>query len=218
MKPRLIVFASGTRDGGGSGFQTLVENSQTGVLDAHIVAVVSNHENGGVRRRAGALSIPFVYFSAPWTTEEYQRIVKESDAQWVALSGWLKLVRGLPPQRTFNIHPGPLPRFGGVGMYGVRVHKAVIEAFRSGEVTHSAVTMHFVTEEYDRGPIFFCYPVPIYRDDTPETLARRVNEAEHTWQPRITNLLVHEEICWDGVDPETLTVPRGYLLHKKNIF
>ena len=198
-KSRLIVFASGTKDGGGSGSQVLDENRDVGNLEADIVAFVSNHENGGTRKRADALKVPFRYFPGPWTVEEYQKIVREYNAQWIALSGWLKPVKGLSQKRTINIHPGPLPRFGGKGMYGVHVHEAVLEAFQKGEVSHTEVTMHFVTEKYDEGPVFLRYPVAINKNDTAETLATRVNEVEHVLQPLATNLVIHEQIAWDGL-------------------
>ena len=198
--PKLLVFASGTAERGGSGFQDLTENARAGVLRAEIVGVVSNHEYGGVRQKADALDIPFIYFPSPWTAEGYQKIVRESGAEWIALSGWIKMVAGLDPRRTFNIHPGPLPEFGGPGLYGHKVHEAVLEAYRAGKIKNSAVSMHFVTDKYDKGPVFFEYPVPIEPDDTPDTLAARVNQAEHEWQSRITDLVVNGEISWDGKD------------------
>jgi len=198
--PKLLVFASGTAEGGGSGFQKLAENARAGALRAEIVGVVSNHEYGGVRQKADALDIPFIYFPSPWTAEGYQKIVRESGAEWIALSGWIKMVAGLDPRRTFNIHPGPLPEFGGPGLYGHKVHEAVLEAYRAGKIKNSAVSMHFVTDKYDKGPVFFEYPVPIEPDDTPDTLAARVNQAEHEWQSRITDLVVNGEISWDGKD------------------
>lgn len=210
-KPKLIIFASGSKDGGGSGLKELVENSKSGILDAEIVAVVSNHENGGVRKIADEYGIKFVLFKGPYTAEEYQKIVQETGAEWVSLSGWLKLVLGLDPKRTINIHPGRIPQFGGSGMYGHFVHEATIEAFKRGEVTTSAVTMHFVTEVYDDGPAFFVYPVWIRENDTAETLAQRVNKIEHGWQSHITNLVVHEKIRWDGKNRNSLRVPDGYI-------
>src|SRR5882724_6426439 len=160
-REKLIVFASGTAEGGGSGFQALVENARAGILRADIVAVVSNHAQGGVKKRADTLGIPFVLFEGPWTAEAYQKIVREHGADWVCLSGWLKKTAGLDPRRTVNIHPGPLPEFGGPGLYGHHVHEAVMAAFQAGKITHSGVSMHFVTDEYDRGPVFFRYPLII---------------------------------------------------------
>lgn len=205
-KKRLLIFASGTASGGGSGFKCLVESVKNGTLQAEIVAVVSNHEAGGVRKIAKAFEVPFEYFNGSFSAENYQKIVKKYNAEFVALSGWLKLVKGLNPAKTINIHPGPLPRFGGNGMYGIHVHEAVLDAYKNGEVTEAGLTMHFVTEKYDEGPIIFECSVPIRPDDTPETLAKRVNEAEHKWQPIITNRLVTDEISWDGKDPKTLKI------------
>src|SRR3989338_11069163 len=117
-KPNLLIFSSGSKDGGGSGFENLVVASRNGVLNANIVAVVSNYEHGGVAERAEKLKIKFIHFSAPWEAEIYRKIAEENDADFIALSGWLKMVVGLNPKNTFNIHPGPLPAFGGKGMYG----------------------------------------------------------------------------------------------------
>jgi phosphoribosylglycinamide formyltransferase 1 len=202
---KLIIFASGTKDGGGSGFENLVNASRAGILDADIVAVVSNHEHGGVRARAEKLGIPFIHFIGPWIAKEYQKIIQKTEADFVALSGWLKLVCGLDPQKTFNIHPGPLPRFGGPGLYGRHVHEAVHEAYARGEISETEVCMHFVTDEYDKGPIFARIKCPLNRDDTPDTIAHRVNDLEHTFQPLITNLVVQGKITWDGKNPASLT-------------
>ncbi len=197
-KPSLLIFASGTATGGGSGFANLVKASRSGILSAEIVGVVSNHENGGVRKYADDLGIPFLYFAGPWDAENYQRIVISFGAEFVALSGWLKPVRGLDPRIVFNIHPGRLPQFGGKGMHGHHVHKATMAAFWAKKITHTAVTFHHVTEEYDTGQIIAEFLIEILPDDTPESLAKRVNEAEHHWQPIITDMVVNGEIQWDG--------------------
>ena len=201
-KKKIVIFASGTKDSGGSGFENMVKATRDGRLDAEILAVVSNHENGGVREKADRLGVKFIHFPGPWTAENYQKLTEGADL--VCLSGWLKLVTGLDPRKTINIHPGPLPRFGGAGMYGHHVHEAVMEAYKKGEVTHSAVSMHFVTEKYDEGPLFFSHAVEILPDDTPETLAKRVNAAEHEWQPIITGKVLYGQISWDGKNPQTL--------------
>jgi folate-dependent phosphoribosylglycinamide formyltransferase PurN len=220
-RPRFIVFASGGKVGGGSGFRELVIASRHGFLRADIVAVFSNHENGGVREIADMLGIPFVYFPGPWTAEAYQVITKDVSFDYVALSGWLKMVYGLDPKITFNIHPGPLPgRFGGKGMYGHHVHEAVLAAYRAGEITHSAVSMHFIADPaqfsvgedaFDKGgPVFFRVPVDILDTDDAKTLGKRVNAMEHRLQATITDLVVRGEISWDGKDPASLRVPRNY--------
>ncbi|NWF93191.1 MAG: phosphoribosylglycinamide formyltransferase [Syntrophaceae bacterium] len=211
---RVLVFASGDAKGGGSGFQELVEFSRTDppVLDAQIVAVVSNHRHGGVRKRADALQVPFEHWPGPFDAKGYRSFVEKYRADYVMCSGWLKFVRGLDPARTVNIHPGPLPRFGGPGMYGHHVHEAVMAAYHRGEIKQSAVTMHFVDETaYDHGPIIFQMPVLIRPDDDAETLAKRVNEKERAWQSYILNLVIHRhiyledgQVLYKGVPPKRL--------------
>ena len=194
---KILVFASGDPKGGGSGFQELVEFSRTNppVLDAQIVGVISNHPDGGVRRRADGLHVPFEYWPGPFDAKGYQTLVGKYKPDFVMCSGWLKFVRGLDPTKTVNIHPGPLPRFGGAGMYGHHVHEAVMAAYRRGEIIESAVTMHFVDEAaYDHGPIIFQMPVLIRPEDDAESLAKRVNEKERAWQSHILNLVVHRHI------------------------
>lgn len=198
--PTILVFASGTKTGGGSGFETMVRASQAKppILEARICAVITNHFEGGVWHKAQALGIPVEYWPGPYVAEGYQNFVKVFKADYVMLSGWLKLVKGLDPARTINIHPGPLPRFGGSNMYGRFVHEAVLAAYRRGEITHTAAIMHFVDEVYDRGPVIFELPIPIEPNDTPETLAARVNRAEHEWQPRVLNYVVHGQVRMVG--------------------
>ncbi len=199
-KPRILVFASGSKNGGGSGFREMVENSRTvpAVLDADIVAVVSNHEYGGVRKIAKKLGITFIHWQQHFCNACYLELFKAFEADYAMLSGWLKLAQGLDPAKTVNIHPGPLPAYGGPGMYGHFVHEAVIKDFKAGKITQSAVTMHFVDEEYGRGPIIHQAPVLI-RDDTSKTIAERVNEVERVIQSRVLNRVVNDDIFYhDG--------------------
>jgi phosphoribosylglycinamide formyltransferase 1 len=213
---RIIIFASGTATGGGSGFEALAVKHRTGEMSARIAGVASDHENGGVRRIAELHGVPFFHFAGPWTAEHYLQLAKSCAADWFVLSGWLKMVRGLDPRRTINVHPAPLPRFGGQGMYGLRAHEAVLAAYRRGELRETELCMHFVTDEYDAGPIFCRLPVPILDEDTPETLAERVKRREHDVQWRMTDLVVNGDIRWDGKDPASLVVPSAsrHLLHQ----
>ncbi len=216
-KPRLVVFASGTKTVGGSGFENLFVATKSGTLDAEIVTVVSNHEHGGVRARAEKLGVPFLYFPEPFTAEGYSNILQNTrmtNMGWVALSGWLKKVEGLDPATTFNIHPALLSfdhgRFGGPGLYGHNAHESVALALEKGEITESGFSMHFVTDEYDRGPVFFEKRVPLKKGMTSEEIAKVVNAAEHEWQPKITNMVINGEITWDGRNSSSLVVPDGY--------
>ncbi len=208
MRPKLVVLASGSASGGGSGFENLVMAATSGALDADIVAVVSNHERGGVRERADRLGVPFVFFNGPFDAEHYHAVVAKAGGEWIALSGWLKQVHGLDPAKTFNIHPALLSqlggRFGGPGMYGHRVHEAVKSALDAGEITESGFSMHFVTGEIDGGPVFFERRVPLARGMRADDIAVAVNAAEHEWQPKLTNLVVHDRIGWNGKDPASV--------------
>jgi phosphoribosylglycinamide formyltransferase-1 len=216
--PNILVFASGTRTGGGSGFETMVRAARTNppILDAWFCAVITNHFEGGVWQKAKALGIHSEYWVGPYQAKGYQNFVKYFNADYVMLSGWLKLVAGLDPARTINIHPGPLPRFGGPKLYGHYVHEAVMAAYQRGEITHSAVTMHFVDAAYDQGPILFALPIPIEPSDTPETLAAKVTRAEHEWQPRVLNYIVHgrvrlvgKEVVYETEELKRLLMPEA---------
>ena len=206
-KKRILVFSSGKAKGGGSGFKELVEFSRTNppILNAEIVGVVSNHEYGGVRKEADNLDIPFKFWSGPFDNAGYQAHVVEFDADFVMCSGWLKLVKGLNPGTTINIHPGPLPEFGGPGMYGHHIHEEVIAAYKRGELNQSAVVMHFVDETLDHGPIIFRIPIIVRPEDNAEALAKRVNEKERAWQSYILNRVVQGDIYL-----------RGYKVYRKN--
>lgn len=191
--PAVVVFASGSKDGGGSGLLNLLYNIQTGVLNADIRAVVSNHANGGVRRIADTYKIPFEHLTKFDDQRIYRDLVQDYGATWSLLSGWLKFVRGLDPRHTINIHPGDVEddRFSGDGMYGHHVHEAVLESWKRGDISSSYVSMHFVDEEaYDHGPAFFKYPISIDACYSPDDLAARVNKHEHCWQSFITNLVL----------------------------
>jgi folate-dependent phosphoribosylglycinamide formyltransferase PurN len=116
----------------------------------------------------------------------------------IALAGYLRFIpvdvtrrwRG----RIVNVHPSLLPSFGGAGMYGIRVHQAVIAA----GVRVTGVTVHFVDEEYDRGPIIAQWPVPVLPHDDAETLARRVLAVEHRLYPAALDALASGTITLGG--------------------
>lgn len=197
---RILVFASGTKEGGGSGFEQLVQDTRSGVLSAQIVAVVSNHQTGGIYERAARLDVPFEYFPGPYDAEGYHALVDKYQPDLVVFAGWLKLAVGLDPTKTLNIHPAPLPRFGGKGMYGLHTHQAVLE---SG-IKESAVTIHFVNAEYDAGDIIFQCPVPIEPGDTPELLQKRVQQLEHWYYGRVIGRVLDGAV---KVTPEELPTP-----------
>jgi folate-dependent phosphoribosylglycinamide formyltransferase PurN len=116
--------------------------------------------------------------------EQLEKLLGDHRVDLIVLAGYLRLVPrsvvGAYRGRIINIHPALLPAFGGAGMYGQRVHSAVIE--QGARV--SGATVHFVDEAYDRGPIIAQWPVPVLPGDTPEALAARVLRVEHLLLPR----------------------------------
>ncbi len=214
QKPNVIVFASGTKTGGGSGARNLVLKSRGSnpELKADIVAFVSEHAEGGVSRYANDLGIPFEHLKGPFPTSGLDNAAALQDvvdtratllaqkykADFVVLSGFIKRLTCFDPATTINIHPALLSqlggKFGGKGMYGHRVHEAVKAALDRGELGENpswGFTMHFVTHEYDRGPVFAEVRVPIQHGMTAEAIGKAVNEAEHRYQPRLTHMVVN---------------------------
>lgn len=196
-KPRVLVLASGGKgeNEGGSGYLELEEQSscEPHILDAEIVAVVSNIKNGGVSTKAKKFGRAFEYFPGPQTAEGYQALVEKYSADYVMCSGWLPFVRGLRIDRTVNIHPGKLPEFGGT--WGHKVHERAFQWFREGKGDITGVTMHFVDEvDWDHGPPFFFFPVRMRDGEDADKIGSRVNEKERAWQSYILNLVVHGHI------------------------
>lgn len=121
----------------------------------------------------------------------------EANCDYIILAGYIKLVpvevvRAFPG-KMLNIHPGPLPDFGGKGYYGHKVHEAVL----ASGLHYSAATVHIVDEVYDRGPIIAAVKVPIFEGDTPQDLASRVLKQEHRLYPAVVGALCRDEIAWE---------------------
>jgi folate-dependent phosphoribosylglycinamide formyltransferase PurN len=150
--------------------------------------VVSNRSDAGALDRARRAGVAAVTLSDPADADRC--LAALGDAQLVVLAGYLKLVPAAVvsrfPWRMVNIHPALLPDFGGPGMFGARVHQAVLAA----GANESGASVHYVTEEYDRGAVIARARVPVLPGDTPESLAARVLTAEHRLLPRVVTDLV----------------------------
>ena len=183
MKLRTAVFASG----GGSNFQALLEHqSPAGLWE--IVLLVTDRADAGAMRRARAAGVAVAVVSPgshdpAEVARELLEVLDGHGVELVLLAGYLKLVPRAVVERyrrrMLNIHPALLPKFGGEGMYGMRVHRAVLEA---GEA-ESGASVHLVDEEYDRGQVIAQRRVPVREGDTPEALAARVLAVEHELYP-----------------------------------
>lgn len=178
---RVAVLVSG----GGSNLQALLDglNGTT----ARVARVISNRSDAGALDRARQAGVPVFVLSDPASAQACIEAI--GDAQLVVLAGYLKLVPTAVVSRfqwrMINIHPALLPDFGGPGMYGIRVHEAVLAAGRK----ESGASVHYVTEEYDRGEVIARARVPVLPGDTAATLAARVLTAEHRLLPHVVTVL-----------------------------
>jgi formyltetrahydrofolate-dependent phosphoribosylglycinamide formyltransferase len=191
---RIAVLASG----GGSNLQALLDHlAALGPRRAgEVVLVASDRPRAGALRRADAQNIPTALVGD--AAGALRALLQAREAEIVVLAGYLRLVpnevvatwRG----RIVNVHPALLPAFGGAGMYGERVHAAVL----ASGARLSGVTVHFVDDHYDRGPIIAQWPVAVLPGDRPADLAARVLRVEHVLYPRAIQALAAGRIGMDG--------------------
>jgi phosphoribosylglycinamide formyltransferase-1 len=174
----LGVLASGR----GSNLAALLEAIERGDLAATVAVVVSNNSRAGALQIARDAGIAARHVSSKTHPDEGAALhatLREYAVDVVALAGYMKQLDGRViaafEGRIVNMHPAPLPQFGGRGMYGAHVHAAVLAA----GVAHSGPTVHRVTREYDEGEVLGHHPVAVQPGDTIETLAARVLQAEH---------------------------------------
>jgi phosphoribosylglycinamide formyltransferase-1 len=179
-----VAVLVGSR-GRGSNMAALVAACHSGYVPARAVLVVGSAPGSPALARAEALGVPATVLDprAPGYSAALLKALRGHGADWVCLAGYMTL---LPAEvvrayqgRILNIHPALLPKYGGKGMYGLRVHEAVLA---SGE-RESGCTVHWVTERYDEGGSVLQARCAVEPGDTPETLADRVLELEHMLYP-----------------------------------
>jgi phosphoribosylglycinamide formyltransferase-1 len=190
---------------GGTNLQAIIDACKSGTLDAEVRVVISNNSSSTALGRARNEGIPGYHLSGVTHPgpEELARAIHETlkshDVDVVMLVGYMKkLGRAVLdgyPVRILNTHPALLPGFGGKGMYGQRVHEAVLEA--GDRVT--GVTVHLVDAEYDRGPIVAQCEVPVLDGDSVETLSVRVLEQEHAFLVETLGMISRGEIDLDAL-------------------
>jgi len=203
---RVGVLASGS----GSNLQALLDRFNLGDDSWARVAIVVGSRSGiGALDRARTAAIPVAIVPPPGPDSPVRpeadaayllERLKAAGVELVVLAGYLRLI----PQevvrtyrgRMINIHPALLPSFGGQGLYGRRVHEAVLAT--GCRVT--GVTIHFVSEEYDRGPIVAQWPVPVFEDDDVPALAARVLRVEHRLLPSVVHAVARGWVSLTGGD------------------
>ena len=185
----VAVFASG----GGTNLQALLDREGDGTA-YRVALVVSNLPDAGALERArnegrGAVVIPLKDRPPEEVDSDTLDALRDGGIEMILLAGYLHLV---PPGvvrayrgRMLNVHPALLPAFGGTGMWGMNVHRAVLEA----GVGTSGLTVHFVADEYDTGSILAQWPVPVLPHDDPEMLAGRILRVEHALYPAAADYL-----------------------------
>ena len=191
--------------GKGSNVRAILEAIRDGsIRNAAIVAVISNNSDAGALEIARVHGIPAVHLSRKQfdSDEAFNTALLETlrtyHVNFIVLAGYMKKIDPVIIQRfrnrIVNIHPALLPAFGGNGMYGMHVHEAVI----AQKAPLSGATVHIVDEEYDRGPIVLQQAIPVASDDTPETLAAKVQQLEHELYPEAIGLFAQGKISIDG--------------------
>ena len=196
---RIGVLASG----GGTNLQAIIDSCERGEIDGDVVVVITNVPDAHALKRAenhGIAAYCFPHEGA--TREQHETDVVECLAKHkvdlVCLAGYLRMLTpGMVDKykgRILNTHPALLPSFGGKGMHGIHVHRAVLDY--GAKV--SGCTIHVVTAEVDGGPIVMQKAVPVLEDDTPETLQERVLKEEHKLYPRAIQLFAQGKVKIEG--------------------
>jgi len=181
MTARVAVFASG----GGTNLHAILDyfDAQSDAHATTVSLVASDRASAGALDRARRRGVEAIALDTTQRGDALAGLLESRAIDYIALAGYLRFVPASVTRqwrgRIVNVHPSLLPSFGGTGMYGIRVHQAVIEA----GVRVTGVTVHFVDEVYDCGPIIAQWPVPVLPGDTAEALAGRVLAVEHALYP-----------------------------------
>jgi len=183
----IVIFASGA----GTNAENIIRYFSN-EKKAKVVLVLSNKPQAKVLERAAALGVDVFFFDRRqfYETEEVLFILQRRNTDLIVLAGFLWLVPARIIEaykgRIVNIHPALLPGFGGKGMFGDRVHKAVLDS----RCTESGITIHFVNEQYDSGDIIFQARCPVLPGDDVETLAARVHALEYEHYPAVISSII----------------------------
>ncbi len=194
---RIAVFASGK----GSNLRAILDAIQEKrIRGAEVVAVLSNNSDAGALEIAREHGILAIHINRKMfaTDDEFDRkllsVLADAKTNFIVLAGYMKKINPAIVRqyrnRMLNIHPALLPAFGGSGMYGARVHEAVL----ASGAKYSGATVHIVDDAYDHGPIVLQQRVDIAPGDTPDTLAARIHEVEHKLYPEAIRLFAEGKV------------------------
>lgn len=183
----IAILASGS----GTNAENIVHYFE-GKDNVIIKYILSNKVDAFVLERAKKLNIPTLTFNRSdfYDSDQILKFFQNNNIDWIILAGFLWLVPeyliNAYPNRIINIHPALLPKYGGKGMYGMRVHRAVVE----NSENESGITIHYVNNEYDKGNIIFQGKCKVISNDTAETVAEKVHKLEYEYYPKIIEEII----------------------------
>lgn len=184
---RVLIFASGS----GSNAENIIDYFWRRPALSIQFEIFTNNKNAGVIDRARRLHIPCALINKDQFNDE-QLLKAIGEVDLIVLAGFLWLIPDYLikayPDKIINIHPALLPAYGGKGMYGDRVHKAVIE----NKEKQSGISIHYVNENYDEGEIILQARCKVSKEDSPESLAEKIHKLEHTYFPIVVEQLIEE--------------------------
>lgn len=184
---RIVIFASGS----GTNAQNVIQYFQQSEV-AEVVHVLSNKKDAKVLARAKALNVPASSFSKTelLSEEGVLQLVQKLQPDLMVLAGFLlkfpEIILREFPNKIINIHPALLPKYGGKGMYGHHVHEAIV----ANKEAETGITVHYVNENYDEGAIILQKRVEVSQSDSSETVAKKVQQLEYIWLPKVIEALV----------------------------
>ncbi len=189
---KIVVFASGS----GSNFKALHQAAMKKEIPARITALICDNPDAGALTYARDHDIrtevisPRGFVDPETYKKKLDEILDEESPDLIVLAGYLKKIPDeiveRYPRKIINIHPSLLPKYGGKGWYGMRVHRAVI----NNREKETGCTVHYVTQDYDEGPVIARVKVPVSEKDTAETVAAKVLRQEHVLYPKVVRFLL----------------------------
>lgn len=191
MKKKIAIFASGN----GSNAENIIKYFKKSDF-AEVALVLTNNKNAGVISRAARFNVPVYQFSKNelYSEKTIQTLLNQTKIDWIILAGFLlkfpERLLVLYPDKVLNIHPALLPNYGGKGMYGMHIHKAVIE----NKEIETGITIHYVNEHYDEGKIIFQAKTAVNCKDNPEDIAEKIHKLEYKWFPKVIEEEIKKEL------------------------
>ena len=187
QKKKLVIFASGS----GTNAENLINYfHHSGIAD--VKAVFSNNRSAGALKRAHKLNVKAIHFDreAFYESNEVLNLLKDIKPDLIVLAGFLWIFPGRIlkkfPNKVINLHPALLPKYGGKGMYGMNVHRAVVEK----KELETGISIHFVNDKYDEGELIFQEKIPVEPLDSAEDIAKKIHQLEYEHFPKVIEKLL----------------------------